>query len=98
MEKKYFMLYLNPPRTTFFQDMTDDERGIMQKHIVYWTDLMSKGVIKVFGPVMDPKGVYGAGVVAVNNEEELKELMANDPANGLNQYEWYPMKAVVPSE
>lgn len=98
MEKKYYMLYLNPPRPTFFQDMNDEERGIMQKHIGYWTNLMSKGIIKVFGPVMDPQGVYGAGVVAVNNEEELKELMENDPANGLNRYEWFPMKAIVQPE
>ena len=94
--KKYFFLRLNPPRPTFSQDMTLEERGIMQRHVAYWTDLLKKGKSLVFGPVLDPKGVYGVGVIAVESDEELDSLMANDPANGLNRYEFYPMRAMVP--
>ena len=54
---------LIPPRATFSQDMTAEERQVMQKHVAYWTDLMHKGSAVVFGPVMDPAGVYGMGVV-----------------------------------
>ncbi len=75
-------------------DMTADEKAIMQKHVVYWTELLNKGNAIVFGPVLDPKGPYGAGVVSVESEEHLKQIIANDPANGLNKYEFYPMKAV----
>ena len=94
--KKYFVLKLNPPRPTFAQDMNAEERTIMQKHVVYWTDLMNKGFVVAFGPVLDPAGFYGLGIISVESEELLQTMMQEDPANGLNRYEWYPMMAVVP--
>jgi uncharacterized protein len=93
-EKKCFFLKLNPPRPTFVHDMTEAEGAIMQQHIVYWSDLLSKGIAIVFGPVMDPNGAFGAGVIAVDNEEDVKSVIANDPANGLNRYDYFPMHAV----
>src|SRR5690348_2433676 len=95
--QQYF-LKLNPPRSTFMMDMSDDEKVIMQAHVVYWTELLNKGNAIVFGPVMDPKGVYGTGVVSVENEDHLKQIIADDPANGLNQYEFYPMRAIFKSQ
>jgi hypothetical protein len=94
MSKQIFFLKLNPPRPTFMMDMTADEKGIMQKHVSYWTSLLDNGTAIVFGPVFDPSGGYGAGVVSVENEEHLKKIIDNDPANGLNKYEFYPMRAV----
>ena len=61
----HFFLKLLPSRPTFAQDMTPDERAIMQQHVVYWTDLMKQGKVHVFGPVLDPNGIYGIGVVEV---------------------------------
>lgn len=95
-EKKYFALKLIAPRNTFVQDMTEEERKIMQSHLEYWKGLMSKGTAIVFGPVFDPKGVYGLGIVAVESEEQVKDITENDPANGLHRYEFYPMLAVLP--
>jgi hypothetical protein len=94
MAKTWFFLKLNPPRASFMQDMTPDEKTIMQKHVAYWRTLLSDGIAIVYGPVLDPKGGYGVGVVSVDSEEHLKQLIVNDPANGLNQYEYYPMMAV----
>jgi uncharacterized protein len=94
MNKQQFFLKLNPPRPTFMMDMTADEKAIMQKHVAYWTGLLNENIAIVFGPVLDPKGGHGAGVVSVDNEEHLKQIIANDPANGLNQYEYYPMRAI----
>ena len=94
----HYFLKLNPSRPTFAQDMTDDERAIMQQHVAYWGILMEKGVVVVFGPVLDPKGVYGMGVVAVENEEQLRELTTNDPATSINTYEYWPMRAVTPKK
>lgn len=95
MEKKFYVLHLLPPRPTFALDMNEQERAIMQHHMAYWKELMDKGSVIVYGPVMDPKGPYGLGVVAVSDEDELKNLIANDPANGLNRYESFPMRAVI---
>ncbi len=94
MDKQHFFLKLNPPRTTFMMDMTADEKAIMQKHVIYWNGLLNENIVIVFGPVLDPNGGYGAGVVSVDNEQHLLQIIANDPANGLNQYEYYPMRAV----
>jgi hypothetical protein len=44
---------------------------------------------------MDPKGVYGLGILAVKSEAELKELLKNDPAKTINDYEYHPMLAVL---
>jgi uncharacterized protein len=96
MSKHFFALKLVPPRPTFAQDMTDDERSIMQEHVGFWMDLMKQGKVIVFGPVLDPQGVYGFGVVAVDNEEEVKQMITKDPATKVNRYEYYPMKAVTP--
>ena len=98
MNKVHYALYLNPPRPTFMQDMSDEERGIMQKHIVYWNSIMSEGKVLAFGPVLDPQGVYGLGIVEVENEEQVKAMISKDPANGLNKYEYYLMKAVTPKK
>ncbi|HVM88344.1 MAG TPA: YciI family protein [Puia sp.] len=96
--KKYFYLKLVPCRPTFSQDMTPEERAIMLKHVTYWTDWMNRGFVLAFGPVMDPKGVFGVGIVAVNTEEEVNAFIANDPAATINTYEVYPMRAIVPNK
>ena len=94
----HYFLKLNPCRPTFAQDMTDTERAIMQQHVAYWGNLMSKGKVVVYGPVMDPTGVYGIGVVDADDETELKEMIKNDPATEINNYEYYPMRAVIPAK
>jgi hypothetical protein len=94
MSKQQFFLKLNPPRPTFMMDMNANEKAIMHKHVTYWTELLNQNIAVVFGPVADPKGVYGAGVVSVDNEEQLQQIIAGDPANGLNKYEYYPMRAI----
>jgi len=79
--------------------MTAEERAIMTQHLAYWMELMNKGKVAVFGPVADPTGVYGMGVVEAENEEELLDFMKNDPAATINHYEHYLMlRAVLPGK
>jgi uncharacterized protein YciI len=94
MEKKYFLLKSRAYRQTFHLDMTDEERAIMQQHIAYWKDKTEKGICVVFGPVMEPSGNWGLGIVEVDNEEEAARLIDQDPAKigGLMAYEIFPMK------
>ena len=98
MDKSYFVLHLLPSRPDFAQTMTDDERNIMMKHVAYWTEKMNEGKVLAFGPVMDPKEIYGLGIVAVDDEQEVKDFIANDPAAQINRYEYFPMKAIVPAK
>jgi hypothetical protein len=95
MEKKSYFLKLIPCRPTFSQDMTPDERAIMMEHIIYWKKFLDEGRVLVYGPVMDPQAVYGMGIVVTEDEEEVKALIAGDPAGKINTYEYYPMRAIV---
>src|SRR5262245_30651341 len=96
----YFFSKLNPPRPSFPQDMTDEERRLMQQHVVYWKNLAEQGVALLFGPVADPKGSYGICVTRVENEDEINALIANDPVSqsGMNfKFETCPMADVIRS-
>ncbi len=91
----YFFIRTQNPRPTFHLDMTEEERAIMTKHVAYWSEKAERGIAIVFGPVMDPKGVYGIGIYQVREEAEMRGLIEQDPANGLLQYEIQPMARAV---
>ncbi len=97
VEKKHFYLKLNPPRPTFIQDMTDAEAKIMREHGAYWKEFQNKGICIVYGPVFDSKGVFGVGILEVEDEAEVGNFVKNDPVikAGIGSYEVYPMKATT---
>lgn len=97
MDKKYFVVHLLPSRPDFAQTMTDDERATMGEHVAYWTEKMNQGKVVAFGPVLDPKSIYGLGIVAMDDEQELASFLENDPAGKINKLESFPMMAVVPA-
>jgi len=49
----------------------------MTQHIAYWTEKLKQGKVYAFGSVIDPKEIYGLGIVVVDNEQELKDMIAN---------------------
>lgn len=94
----FFFVRTQNPRPTFHLDMTPDERAIMNRHVAYWTERAAQGIAIVFGPVMDPKGVYGIGVYEVEDERAIRDLLDHDPARDLLRCEMFPMaRAVVGS-
>jgi uncharacterized protein YciI len=95
MDKMHFVIYLNPCRPDFAHTMSEKERDIMKQHIEYWKSYTEKGIMLVFGPVMDPAGVYGMGILEVDSEAQLLALLKNDPAAAINTYEHFPMRAVT---
>lgn len=76
----HFLIRLLPPRPTFIQDMTEEEKSIMGAHVGYWTKLLGDGVAVAFGPVADPKGPWGVGIVEVESVDAVKTIEQNDPA------------------
>jgi uncharacterized protein len=98
--KRHFLIKLIPPRPSFALDMTAAEKGLMQEHVAYWTSLAAKGVALLFGPVLDPAGSYGIGVIRVESEEDVEVIRANDPVikSGQFRHEAYVMpRVIVPS-
>ncbi len=97
-ELRYFLCRLLPPRATFMQDMTSDERAVMQAHVQYWRGKLAEGRVVAFGPVADPAGGWGVGVVAASDDAELRRFQDEDPAVRSNiglRYEALPMVTVV---
>lgn len=66
----------------------------MQAHVAYWAPHVDAGTMIVMGPVDDPAGGWGLGVIGVENEQQLDELLKNDPACSLAQWEITPMLAI----
>jgi len=95
--KSHFFVKLIPPRPTFNLDITAEEAAIMQSHSAYWAGLAKQGSVLVYGPVLDPDGVYGMGVVSAESAEEAQRLMAGDPAASLMTFRVSPMRAFLPS-
>lgn len=75
----HFFVKTQNPRPSFHLDMTDDERAIMQRHVTYWSEKATQGIAIVFGPVMDPNGVYGIGIYQIEDEVEMRTLLQADP-------------------
>ena len=95
---KYFFCKLIPPRTTFAQDMTQAERALMGQHVAYWQDLMHRQMALAFGPVADPQGGYGIGLIAVSSDDEMETLRNNDPTVKANEgfrFEALPMPRLM---
>lgn len=93
-----FMLKLIPPRPTFGADMNAEERAVMFEHQTYWRGKLAEGRAVVFGPVADPKGGFGLGVIRAANLEEVKAFEAKDPAIASGRgfrYEVLPMLQAV---
>ena len=94
----YFLCRLIPPRSDFMTTMTPEERGIMQAHVGYWSGKVATGNALAFGPVADPKGGYGIGIIKVSDPAEMEALRAADPAMQANvgfSYDVLPMPRLV---
>jgi uncharacterized protein YndB with AHSA1/START domain len=95
---KYFLFKLLPPRPTFMRDMTAEEMTLMQLHGVYWAGKLAQGKTIAFGPVADPAGSWGMGLLRVGEAAEVDGLTSNDPvilADKGFRYEVFSMPRAV---
>jgi uncharacterized protein len=94
----HFFLKLIAPRPSFAMDMNDSERAMMAEHAAYWKTKLDHGEVIVFGPVMDPKGPYGAGIIAVADAAAARTFADGDPVIKSDRgfvCEIHPMRAVT---
>ena len=90
----HFFLRLVPPRPSFAEDMTAEEGEVMGRHADYLSRLVEAGPGVAFGPVFDPEGAWGMGIVEAADEAEARTLTDNDPVvvAGIARYEVLPMR------
>lgn len=95
---RHFLVRLIAPRPTFMQDMTKDEREMMMAHAAYWKTRHDAGEVIVYGPVADPAGGWGMGVLKAADEAAIEAFGAKDPAIAANvgfRYEVLPMPRAI---
>lgn len=101
-DSKFFLCRLLGPRPSFPFDITDAERTLMAEHAGYWREHMRQGHVVVFGPVADPTGAWGLGIVRAPDLVAVQAFTARDPvivANAGFRTEVLPMlQAVLPSD
>ena len=71
MNQGLFLFRLIPPRADFAQTMTAEEQQAMAEHMEYWQQLLQDGRVVVYGPVADPEGVWGLGVLRASDRAEV---------------------------
>jgi uncharacterized protein YciI len=89
MSQTLFLFRLIPPRADFAQTMTPDEQQAMAEHTEYWQGLLHDGRVVVYGPVADPEGVWGLGVLRAADRAEVLAVGDADPSvtAGVNTFE-----------
>ena len=74
---------------------------MMQSHVAYWSNQMSQGRVLAFGPVADPKGTFGIGILQLPDDADPAALAKNDPAIQAQagfSFEIHPMpRLIVPA-
>jgi uncharacterized protein YciI len=75
----YFLCRLSGPRPSFPMEMTPREAELMGEHAAYWNAKADEGVVIVFGPVMDPAGVWGLGITETDDAAATQRLLDADP-------------------
>lgn len=96
--ESYFLCRLIPPRTTFPADITTEERELMGQHAMHCRARIAEGGGVVFGPVADPAGAWGLGVVKAKDRADVEAFTAADPvikAGRGFRYEIAPMMSAI---
>ena len=84
-----FLFRLIPPRADFAQTLTAAEQKAMAEHMEYWERLLADGTVLVYGPVADPEGMWGMGVLRATDRAEVLAIGERDPSvlAGVNTFE-----------
>jgi uncharacterized protein YciI len=93
MTGHHFFFRLTPPRPTFAQDMTAQERALMGEHAAYMKVFFDSGAVLGYGPVLDPAGSFGVALLEMTDLAEAERFAQGDPTikAGMNSYTICPM-------
>jgi uncharacterized protein YndB with AHSA1/START domain len=95
---RYFLCRLIPPRPDFARSLDVKESAVMKEHGLYWRTKLAEGLVLAFGPVADPAGDWGVGMVRAASIAQVEAFRDSDPAmkSGLGfRFEILPMLSAV---
>lgn len=75
----YYLGRLLPPRPNFAMNMDAREGAAMRQHAAYWHERVAERRAVFFGPVADPRGVWGLAIVEARTPEEAQATFDADP-------------------
>lgn len=86
-----FLFRLIAPRADFTQTMTPAEQHAMAAHQEYWRQLLAHGRVVVYGPIADPEGISGMGVLRATDRAEVLAIAECDPSvtAGVNTFDLF---------
>jgi uncharacterized protein YndB with AHSA1/START domain len=79
----HFFVKLHPPRPDFARTLSPAERAAMDAHSAYWKARLAAGGVVAFGPVNDPAGAWGLGLLAAKDAAEAQAFVEGDPARAV---------------
>jgi uncharacterized protein len=93
-----FLLLLRPVRPEMPFEPTPAESATVGEHFAYLRQLRAEGKLVLAGPsAVAPGDVIGIGVFDVEDEEEIRRIVAHDPAvsGGVMSAEIRPLRISV---
>jgi uncharacterized protein YndB with AHSA1/START domain len=79
--QRVFLCRLIPPRPDFAFTMSEAEKAVMAAHADFLRGLLRDGRGLIFGPVADPAGPWGLGLIRAESEEAARALTDADPTS-----------------
>ena len=76
--RRQFAYVIRPPRATFVDDATPDERALVEAHFQYLRRLCDDGTVVLAGRCDD--GEFGIIIFEADDEASARRVMSDDPA------------------
>ena len=80
VQKKAFLIRIQPVRPTFVHDATKEEGKIMGDHFEYLKKLTAEGKVVLAGPSINGEKTFGLIIVETESEADARSIMENDPS------------------
>jgi uncharacterized protein YciI len=74
----HYLIIYRPPREDFAENATPVESAVIERHFEYLQKQEAEGRLILAGRIEDAR--FGIAVIEANNENEARQIMANDPA------------------
>ena len=74
----HYLIMYRPPREGFAENATPEETAIIERHVAFLQKMEDEGRLILAGRIEDAR--FGIAVIEVENDNEAKRIMDNDPA------------------
>lgn len=95
-ETPQWLCIVRPNRSTFLQDITDEERATVGEHFRYLQKLCAEGILILAGRTQTDQP-FGITIFTADSREQAERIVAEDPAvkKGVFLPELYPYAVAV---